>query len=395
MRILSLSETYPPETGGGSTYVYNISNRIQSTQTEIVVLTRQSDVPYEDEKNPKLSIMRLQVPSYTKGHYGINLNRLRLIIKMLRMTLKIYKGFDIIHIYSGGATKIVGWILRNLYHIKKPMVLTFLGSSVGWHSRAMHPIKAKFLDMFVRELELGAYYDRYIVVDDGDHSFKTLEKKSVILRKKIPKSRIIRHYQGVDCEKFSPMDVKKSRKTIAFIGRLEPLKGADIFIKALPQILGEIKGAKAIIVGDGPSRLELEKLAKTLNLKQVEFVGSVPHDKVAYYMNLSDCVVFLDLYGFDFPRTLNLTHCEAMACGALILSSSKPREEWNSQTWVEIDNPDISEVSKKIIDVLKTPEKYKQLSINAREIALKHFSWDAVVNIYKEELEHLYKSGRK
>ena len=391
MKILSLSETYPPETGGGSTYVYNISNRIQSPQAEIVVLTRQSDIPHEDEKTPYLSVVRLAVPSYNKGHYGINLNRFRLIIKMLRTTLKMYKNFDIIHIYSGGATKIVGWLLKNLYRIKKPVVLTFLGSSVGWHSKAMNPIKAKFLDAFVRELELGAYYDRYLVVDDGDHSFRALEKSSILFRRRIPKSRIRRHYQGVDCEKFSPRSVKKDGKNIVFIGRLEPLKGADILIKALPNIFDKVKDAKAIIVGDGPSRPELERLVKKLNLTSVEFVGSVPHDKIAYYMNLSDCVVFLDLYGFDFPRTLNLTHCEAMASGALILSSSKPRPEWNRQTWVEIDKPDPSEVSAKVVDILKNPEKYRQLSKNAREVALKYFSWDEVVKMYYDEFSSLAK----
>jgi len=393
--VLSITEAYPPEIGGGPTYSYNIANGLAKSKIKNTVLTRKSDTSFKDEDNGYISVVRLDVPGYRKGHYGIGLNRLKLILKMLKATLSMYEDYDIIHIYSGGATKIVGWALRHIYRVEKPIVLTFLGSSVGWHSKAMNPIKAKILDIFVRELELGAQYDRYLVVDDGDHSFNTLKRKSVLLGKKVPKEKIKRHYQGVDCDKFKPKNVRKRGKTIVFIGRLEPLKGVDILIKSLPKVFDKVEDLKILIIGNGPMKGELEQLVKELGLNSVEFIGSVQHENISHYMNMSDCMVFLDLYGFDKPKTLNLTHCEAMACGALILSSSKPRKEWGCQTWVEIDNPDTKEISTKILDVLENPKKYEEIRKNARKTALKHFSWEKIIKMYYEEMTDLVKSSKK
>lgn len=66
-------------------------------------------------------------------------------------------------------------------------------------------------------------------------------------------------------------DLKKEN-VIIFVGRLEYVKGCDIFLKALAKL--DLKGFEIRVLGDGSKKTELLELAKNLGLK-VEFKGNV------------------------------------------------------------------------------------------------------------------------
>jgi len=61
---------------------------------------------------------------------------------------------------------------------------------------------------------------------------------------------------------------------VVFVGRLAPIKQVDLLLRALVVVKREIPGVRAVIVGDGPLRQELERMAVTLELEDtVEFAG--------------------------------------------------------------------------------------------------------------------------
>lgn len=69
-------------------------------------------------------------------------------------------------------------------------------------------------------------------------------------------------------------------EVIGWVGRLIPVKGADVFLRAL-KVLSDGNPAlppwTACIVGDGPERGDLEALASALGLQaRVRFLGTVP-----------------------------------------------------------------------------------------------------------------------
>jgi len=67
--------------------------------------------------------------------------------------------------------------------------------------------------------------------------------------------------------------------TIGFVGRLVPEKGLDTLLQAL----GEIRALRwrLIVVGDGPDRERLERLATELRLAaRVRWLGGLPADEV-------------------------------------------------------------------------------------------------------------------
>jgi glycosyltransferase involved in cell wall biosynthesis len=73
----------------------------------------------------------------------------------------------------------------------------------------------------------------------------------------------------------------KPLKLIA-IGRLVPRKGVDSVLRAVQALRSRGTHAVIRVVGDGPERDKLERLASTLGVRgAVEFTGYVPRDRVA------------------------------------------------------------------------------------------------------------------
>jgi glycosyltransferase involved in cell wall biosynthesis len=62
---------------------------------------------------------------------------------------------------------------------------------------------------------------------------------------------------------------------IGWVGRLIPVKGCDVFLRALTRLPDH--GWRATVVGDGPERSGLERLAASLGLPdRVHFTGAIP-----------------------------------------------------------------------------------------------------------------------
>ena len=72
---------------------------------------------------------------------------------------------------------------------------------------------------------------------------------------------------------FKPSFGGQKEKLIIFVGRLEYVKGCDIFLRALA-LLG-LDDFKLLVLGDGSQKKSLQSLSAKLGLKNLEFLGSV------------------------------------------------------------------------------------------------------------------------
>ena len=90
---------------------------------------------------------------------------------------------------------------------------------------------------------------------------------------------------GVDTEKFKPMDNSASlkrqfglsnEKCVLFVGSLIPRKGLPFLVDAAKKIVKAQAQTKFLIVGDGPLRNQLENSVKTANLSgNFVFLGKI------------------------------------------------------------------------------------------------------------------------
>jgi D-inositol-3-phosphate glycosyltransferase len=136
---------------------------------------------------------------------------------------------------------------------------------------------------------------------------------------------------GVDHRVFVPGDRGAARRALRlgsverlllFVGRIQPLKGADLAIRALAELADP--GAALLIVG-GPSGPEgeseltrLHDLVASLDLsEQVRFVPPQPHgDLAAYYQAADVCLVP------SRTESFGLVALEAAACGTPVVAAS-------------------------------------------------------------------------
>lgn len=72
---------------------------------------------------------------------------------------------------------------------------------------------------------------------------------------------------------FKPSFGGQKEKLIIFVGRLEPVKGCDIFLRALALL--KLDNFKLLVLGAGSQKKSLQSLSAGLGLKNLEFLGSV------------------------------------------------------------------------------------------------------------------------
>ncbi|MBN1793579.1 MAG: glycosyltransferase [Candidatus Omnitrophica bacterium] len=125
----------------------------------------------------------------------------------------------------------------------------------------------------------------------------------------LPPERIWYIPNGVDTALFrpDPEGEKQSKvKTVIAVGGLRRQKNYPLLLEAISR-LG--RGVKLKIIGDGTLLEGLRTHARQLKV-DVEFTGSIPHEKLPPYLNQADVFV-MSSYAEGHPKAL----LEAMSCG--------------------------------------------------------------------------------
>jgi phosphatidylinositol alpha-mannosyltransferase len=128
---------------------------------------------------------------------------------------------------------------------------------------------------------------------------------------------------GIDIERFTlEGPVKKEyldgKVNILFVGRLEKRKGLEYLIQACGLLNKKFSNFRLIVVGPG-TRLRggYRRLAKELELENVEFVGFASGDELPMYYRTADIFCAPATKGESFGIVL----LEAMACGKPVIAS--------------------------------------------------------------------------
>ena len=113
------------------------------------------------------------------------------------------------------------------------------------------------------------------------------------------------------------------RPVVVCVSRLVPRKGQDTLIRALPEIRRRVPDAALLIVGGGPYRATLEKLARQTGVERdVVFTGSVPSAELPAHYAAGDVYAMpcrtrnrgLDVEG------LGIVYLEASATGLPVVA---------------------------------------------------------------------------
>ena len=139
-------------------------------------------------------------------------------------------------------------------------------------------------------------------------------------------------HPGVDHSLFAPGDRTAARArlgledevVVLYVGRIQRLKGIDLAVRAVEQLVGAIeRDVVFMIVGgasgaDGNGEIQrLNELVADLGIEQnVRFMGPQPHDRLPTFYNASDVVVVC-----SHSESFGLAALEAQACGTPVVGT--------------------------------------------------------------------------
>jgi len=176
---------------------------------------------------------------------------------------------------------------------------------------------------------------------------------------------------------------------VIFVGSFKPWHGLDLLVEAFSRLPQEI-GAKLMMVGDGPTRPELEAQAQRLGLgERVIFTGAVPHAQVANLLRHADVAVLNPRRTLATESQSPLKLFEYMAAGLAIVGPALPNIEsivthGENALLVEPDSPDA--LASALADLLRGPVLRARLGESARRTAFERHSWESTVI----ELERIF-----
>jgi D-inositol-3-phosphate glycosyltransferase len=227
-------------------------------------------------------------------------------------------------------------------------------------------------------------------------------------------SRVIVIPPGVDTCHFYPIPVDEAREFIGvppcdrmllFVGRIEPLKGLDVLLKAIqilrrqdvfanfPFCLSVIGGEPEVGPDDMSSGMaQLQHLREKYDLQDmVALLGKRSQDTLPYYYSASEAVVVPSHY-----ESFGMVALEAMACGIPVVASEVGGLAFLVQDGVTgftvpVDDPQA--LADRILKLISNPGLRLQMGQKAAEYA-HEYAWENIVQRIKDLYQDiLYKQA--
>lgn len=202
----------------------------------------------------------------------------------------------------------------------------------------------------------------------------------------IEQTRISVIPNGVDLERFIPMDMQAARralgwsaewKTVTFVGKLVPWQGLACLVRAAG-MLSDIKDLRIFIVGDGPLRSTLDQQLRSAGLNEtVQLAGTKPHSEVPTWIAASDvCVAPFTRVRNELIELSPLKLFEYMAMGRPIITTEVPGvRDLVDGAGVVVRPDSASDLAEAIDRLLSSPLRIRELGNRGAHLA-RECSWN-------------------
>lgn len=212
---------------------------------------------------------------------------------------------------------------------------------------------------------------------------------------------------GINLERFqsfnSFLEMRKQKgisqetKVIAYVGRIDKVKGIETLIEAFALLLEGGNEAKLMIAGrpvhDGEEYQQyLEKLAISLGVKKhIDFLGHLANPVSLY--QASDVIVLPSMWSEPFP----LTVIESMACGTPVVASRIGGIPENLTGEFEkglVEPGDAEDLCKTLKTFVNWREQNPQLGERCRKHTYINFSMEKMIDRIEKRLLEVVEGNR-
>jgi phosphatidylinositol alpha-1,6-mannosyltransferase len=370
VKILLITNDFGPRAGGIETFVMGLLEEMPKGSCKIYA-SRQSETKSYDAR-------------WLDGQgFQVVRDRSRILLptpRVIRAISRIIAREGITHLWFGAAAPlgVMAPILKRKHPELRAISLTH-GHEVWWS-------KIPPFSLLMRQI--GSGLDRI--------GYLTEYTKIEISKGMRPKDRekLIQIAPGIDTERFSPVrdevildDLRKSlgltgKRIIISVGRLVHRKGQDQLIKALSQVRQGFPEAHLLLVGEGPYREELERIALRNGVRDhVTFVGRLQLNELPRYLSMAEIFAMPSrdrFAGFEVEG-LGIVYLEASSCGLPVIvgrSGGAPEALIEGETGLLVDGEDLGEVVAACKELLDDPIRAAEMGKKGRAWVTSRWNWD-------------------
>ncbi len=180
-------------------------------------------------------------------------------------------------------------------------------------------------------------------------------------------------YNGADPEMFSLADGEPVEPLILCVGNLIPIKGHELLLRTFSAIQNQFPRLSLEIIGEGPERPGLQKLADDLGIAaKVNFRGRQGRRQVADAMRRATVFALPSRY-----EGLGCVYLEAMSAGKPVIACRGQGIEEVVEQGVNgclIGAGDLQELTHTLTQLLQQPEMRRKMGQAARRTILQGYS---------------------
>ena len=367
MKILVVSAILSPEIGGPASYVSEIIKRLgKEYQFRAITFT--------PNPNPIDGVEIVSV-SQTGNTF----------IRQAKLFWQIFRNAfwsDLFYVMEPLVVGIPAGIIGFLF--RKPVVIRFVGYQ-PWEESLANGVTEKYLDQFLTSPDGGV--KAKILILATAMAFKMANQIIVpskylvtVLEKyfSVPRSKINHIYNAFEIPKVTPAPKSKIPTAIS-IGRLIYRKRVDWTIEAVALCTKNTgKFLQLLIVGDGPDRPRLERVAKDLVKKYkikpfVAFLGQKSWLDGLSLLASADVYLLTSVY-----EGLPFTVVESLVLGTSVIATDVPGTSEiaiNRVTALTSAAGDVRGLANNIEEIIKNSALSKKLVGTGQKLIKKEFNW--------------------
>lgn len=386
MKILIVSHEYPPIGGGGANACMNLAREYGNAGHKVVILSAWYEGLEDTETWDDISIIRVHAKRKHLEHCSFA-EMMDFLIKAIPFAKRLEKAnnFDICHVFFAIPSGPIAYILKKKYGL--PYVIRFGGGDIpGFQERFTKVYK--IIGPF--EKQIWKYADALVANSSG------LKK---LAQRFYNKREILVIPNGVDSRAFSDEETAEYAEAkhndnvikLLFVSRLIERKGLQFLLPQLNDIMHQCgnagKSVRLSVVGDGPYRDELIKIAKDSDVVDlVEFHGQKSKSELPKYYSQADIFVFPSKKE-GMPNVV----LEAMSYGLpVVMTPCEGSEELihNNGYVVSFDG-----FTKFIVKLACDDALREQMGRRSKEIVEESFQWKQVADRYVELFLRILSDG--
>lgn len=355
MKVLVLNYEYPPIGGGAGNANKYILREMSRKGIEVDLVTSSAENYREETAFENVRVFRVDVGK-KKMHHWRQIEILRYFWRGLckSQTLIEENDYDIVHAWAGIPCGVMARLLGKEYLVAlRGSDVPGYNSRFTWHYRILKPV-------------LRSVWQSSEAVVPNSKGLRDLAKDTADMEMKVIPN-------GVDTENFSPQEANNENLKLLTVARLVERKRVQDIINALERVEAEL-----VIVGEGPQKEALEKLAESKGVREkVEFKGRLEHSDLPSIYSSADVFVLPSL-----NEGMSNTVLEAMASGLpVIVTDTGGTEELVNENGFVVDKESPKQIADAVRKYSNDTDLLKKHSESSRSIA-EDMSWENVASRY-------------